>query len=414
MAPMLSTIGLGKQFNYRSGPRSLIWSLSKANNRPKSEKFWALRDINFSVERGEMLGVIGHNGSGKTTLLRLLGGVFRPDEGEIVAQAPVNGLIDPGTGMHPDLTGRENVEIMGVLLGLLRSEVDARFDDIVKFSELETVIDEPVRTYSSGMQLRLGFAVAAHVDPEILVIDEVLAVGDLAFQEKCFQKISAIRKSGAAIVLISHDMRQIETTCDRAMCLSGGRIIAEGSPSDTVGAYRTALRHSAGPRKPTSEVLDATSNREELVLGQNRTGDQSVILSDLILRDADGYEGWKFASGGQMSVEASAKRSANSDVTKAHFSVSIHTQDGYRIFDINTAMDRMHVALKGEEVKVSLKLERLDLAPGRYRISAGLWAMDWSHPYDFHTEAYLLEVTGEGVFQAPLAPPRRWNISAQE
>jgi lipopolysaccharide transport system ATP-binding protein len=198
-----------------------------------TESFWALRDVSFRVPRGSMFGVIGRNGAGKSTLLRLLGGVDVPYEGMVQLNGRVGALLTLGAGFHPDLTGRENVFISGVVHGLTRAEVRRRFDAIVEFSEVGQFIDDPVRIYSSGMQMRLCFAVAIHMEPDILLIDEVLSVGDAAFQKRCLERIQEIKASGSTIVVISHSTDDVRELCDESIWLDGGRLVALG-PSDSV------------------------------------------------------------------------------------------------------------------------------------------------------------------------------------
>jgi lipopolysaccharide transport system ATP-binding protein len=202
---------------------------------------WALKGISFQVARGQMLGVIGRNGAGKSTLLRLIGGVGKPDHGSISAKGPIGALIDLGTGFHPDLTGRENIFINGVVSGLTRREVGDRFEKIIHFAELEDFIDSPLRTYSAGMQMRLAFSVAVHANPEILLIDEVLAVGDMAFQRKCLNHIDEFKHNGCAIVFVSHDLPLVSQICDHAIWLNNGELVACGPAQDVTNQYAEAM-----------------------------------------------------------------------------------------------------------------------------------------------------------------------------
>ena len=198
---------------------------------------WALRDVSLSVERGMSLGVIGRNGSGKTTLLQLISGILKPDAGRISVGGRVAALLELGAGFHPELTGRENVLINGIILGLSMREIRAKFDEIVEFAEAREYIDDPVRTYSSGMYVRLGFAVAVHVDPEILLIDEVLAVGDAAFARKCMDRMNHFRGSGKTIILVSHDLPLVQSWCDEAVWLDAGAVKSRGDAPTVVRAY---------------------------------------------------------------------------------------------------------------------------------------------------------------------------------
>jgi lipopolysaccharide transport system ATP-binding protein len=205
--------------------------------------FWALRQVSFSVERGEALGVIGANGAGKSTLLGLIGGISRPDEGRLEVDGRIGGLLELGAGFHPDLSGRENVIINGIICGLTRYQVDQRFAAIVAFAELEDAIDDPLRTYSTGMRMRLGFSIAAHTEPEILLVDEVLAVGDMAFQQKCLERIRQYQERGCTIVIVSHNTAQIRKFCDRVIWLQSGRIEAYDGPDQVVDEYEQAMQN---------------------------------------------------------------------------------------------------------------------------------------------------------------------------
>jgi len=210
------------------------------------ERFWALRDVTFSVVPGKVVGIVGPNGSGKSTLLRLIGGVGRPDKGSVEVNSQIGALLDLGTGFHPDLTGRENVFISGVISGLTRREVTQRLDSIVAFAELEQFIDNPIRTYSSGMQMRLGFAIAIHARPEILLIDEILSVGDHAFQRKCYDRIIEFKSAGCTIILVSHDTTLVREFCDEALWLSSGRLMVHGPPDVVVDKYIAAADAGIG------------------------------------------------------------------------------------------------------------------------------------------------------------------------
>jgi ABC-type polysaccharide/polyol phosphate transport system ATPase subunit len=205
--------------------------------RPTRSELWALRDLNIEVHRGETVGIMGHNGAGKTTMLRLLAGVTQPTEGEVLIRGRVAPLISVGVGFHPEMTGRENVYVNGMLLGLSRREVEARFDEIVAFAELEKFIDTPVKFYSSGMFMRLGFAVAVSSDPDVLLVDEVLAVGDLAFQLKCFERMRAIQAQGTTVVLVSHSTHAIRLLCPRTLVISAGRVRFDGETPEAINVH---------------------------------------------------------------------------------------------------------------------------------------------------------------------------------
>jgi homopolymeric O-antigen transport system ATP-binding protein len=245
--------GLSKQYKvyHADRPWTLHETLVKGLRRLQpAARFWALRDISFSVAAGRVVGLVGPNGSGKSTLLRLIGGVGRADRGQVRVNQRVSGLLDLGTGFHPDLTGRENVFVNGVISGLTRRDVMERFDSIVAFAELEEFIDNPIRTYSTGMQMRLGFAIAIHARPELLLIDEILSVGDHSFQRKCLERIARFKAEGCTILIVSHDTGQIREFCDEAIWLSGGRLVLHDSPALVVDQYISAADAAMDQRAP--------------------------------------------------------------------------------------------------------------------------------------------------------------------
>jgi len=223
-----------------AGFKNFLFNLPKAIKSIR-KRFIALQDISFKVYKGECFGVIGKNGSGKSTLLGLIAGVLKPDRGKVEIKGRVSPLLELGAGFHPDLTGRENIILNGVLLGMTKKEVLKKLDEIIEFSELREFIDQPLRTYSSGMIARLGFSIVAHLDPNILLVDEILAVGDINFQKKCIGKIKEFKKRGVTIVLVSHDLDQVQSLCDRAIWIDNHKIRAEGDAREICNIYRKAL-----------------------------------------------------------------------------------------------------------------------------------------------------------------------------
>src|SRR3954471_20741431 len=220
---------------------------------------WALRDVSFEVRRGEILGIVGRNGAGKSTLLKILSRITRPSTGQVEIYGRVGSLLEVGTGFHPDLTGRENIFLNGAILGMRKAEIESKFDEIVAFSELEKFVETPVKFFSSGMYVRLAFSVAAHLEPEILIMDEVLAVGDAAFQQKCLDKMRDIRRRGHTIFFVSHDLSAVTRLCKRVVLLEGGRVTAEGQPQEVVNRYLHSS-WKAGAERAWDEGLDAPGN----------------------------------------------------------------------------------------------------------------------------------------------------------
>src|ERR1700731_3594679 len=228
----------GKQF---STLKSALLQRSILRDLRPSEVFPALSDVSFTVPKGCTYGVIGRNGSGKSTALKLVAGITKPTEGTVRVAGRISALIEPGAGFHPEISGRENVFINGIMLGLTKRQIQDRFDDIVDFAELREFIDAPVKTYSSGMYMRLGFAVAIHVEPDVLLVDEVLAVGDEGFTHKCLDKFAEFRRRGRTVLLVTHSLGLVETLCDEAVWLDAGRLQAQGDPKRVVGAYLTKV-----------------------------------------------------------------------------------------------------------------------------------------------------------------------------
>jgi ABC-type polysaccharide/polyol phosphate transport system ATPase subunit len=279
--------GLGRLFRIRlSQSRSLKEAILR-RELPRTRELWALRDVNLDIARGETFGIVGHNGSGKSTLLKLIAGIFAPSTGELEVAGRVGSLIEIGAGFHPEFTGVENVYLNAAIYGLKRSYVDEHLDEIIAFAELEQFKDVPVRTYSSGMYMRLGFSVAMHIQPDVLLLDEVLAVGDEAFQQKCFGRIADFKRSGGTIVFVSHDASAVERLCDRAIMLERGRVLEEGAAAEVVRAYHRRL--VTDPAETSARLNGAPG-------GRCRVHEVRAVGGDGTLRD-------RFTEGEPMALE---------------------------------------------------------------------------------------------------------------
>ena len=266
--------------------------------RPRAEEFWAVRDVNFKIERGEAVGIIGHNGAGKSTILKLLSNITAPTTGEITINGRLSALIEVGSGFHPELTGRENIFLSGSILGMRRREITKKFDSIVDFAGVRQFIDTPVKRYSSGMYVRLGFAIAAHLDPDILLLDEVLAVGDASFQAKCIQRVKELEEAGTTIVFISHDLGAVEKLCQRVILMDKGRISAEGAPRDVIRAYHGA---NSGPPQ-TAGALTVPPQREWNDVS-TAPGDDVARLRNVRMRTAAGETAGTFNIRNPIGIE---------------------------------------------------------------------------------------------------------------
>lgn len=398
---------LGKKYHSRDGgrPTTLKGFLLSGSKRRRQETFWGLRDISFSVPRGRAVGVVGLNGAGKSTLLRLIGGVGKPDEGSITVHGRIGALLDIGVGLTDDLTGRENVYLLGVITGMLRDEIAEQFDAIVAFAELEDYIDAPVRTYSSGMRMRLAFSVAVHTQPEVLLIDEVLAVGDKAFQQKCFDRVFDIRESGCTIFLVSHDVMQIRELCDDVLLLQRGRMVAYGPLEETLALYDAAVDAKVAATRHVPPP-GGKSEDERLRQDVNRYGSGEMRIDSVRLLNAGGEEADMIGAGSPLRISFNYHGAAGIEDPIAL--IGIYAADDTCCFETNTRIAGVELAMPSGEV--SLSIERLDLSPGRYHVTVGLFSSDWHHVYDYHAEVYPLQMVGLPPAKGLLNPPMRWRL----
>jgi lipopolysaccharide transport system ATP-binding protein len=337
--------------------REAIRLLSTQSRERDSEILWALRDVSFAVEQGEVVGIIGRNGAGKSTLLKLLARITYPTGGTIDVQGRVASLLEVGTGFHEELTGRENIYLNGSILGMRRREIDARFDDIVEFSGVSRFIDTPIKRYSSGMRLRLGFAVAAHLEPDLLIVDEVLAVGDAEFQKKCLEAMGDLNSSGRTVLFVSHNMAAVENLCDRVMWIDEGRVREDGPTSRVISNYMSSFAGEAG-------------NAYDLVVVDGRRGTGEVRLSGLEFLDIAGNRKDVIRSGDELRVRL--RYGVNARVENPHFGLRIHSDMGTLLTDVSTWATGLEIPrLDPGTGTVELTIRGLNLMPTRYYIS--LW-----------------------------------------
>jgi lipopolysaccharide transport system ATP-binding protein len=351
---------LGKRYQIGADQGSYMLLTERITQRVRSvgrrqpkEEFWALRHIDFEVKRGETLGIIGHNGAGKSTLLKILSRITPPTEGEARLRGRVGALLEVGTGFHPELTGRENVFLNGAILDMKRQEIQRRFDEIVEFADIGPFIDTPVKRYSSGMQLRLAFSVAAHLEPEILIIDEVLSVGDLAFQQKCLGRMERASREGRTVVFISHNLPSVMNLCDRAMMLAEGRIAATGRVSEVIDHY----------------VGDVTSDIERgLRDRQNRDGNGKLRFVDARY-ERNGQIIDSPTSGDDFEIVFAYDKQTKESLRGARFNFSIHILgDGTPILDLDSGLTGTSFAELPDQGEVRCKIDRCPLPAGQYYI----------------------------------------------
>ena len=377
--------------------------LHRRRRRDRDAPFQALRGITLAVARGKTLGIIGRNGSGKSTLLKLLAGIYRPDSGRIAVHGKVGALLELGAGFHPEFSGRENVLINGIVLGLSKREVRQRFDEIVRFAELEAFIDEPVKTYSSGMFMRLGFSVAIHAEPDILLIDEILSVGDETFQQNCLDKLSEFQRRGKTIILVSHDLSSVDRWCDEALWLVEGTIHERGLPRRVIDLYRQGVAMQEGKAAVTEHHLIEGAVQQVPTAGTpNRWGSREVEIVSVRMQGVAGQEQYVYQSGAQTRVVIQYKVHRRVEVPV--FGIAILRNDGLSCFGSNTAIEGLSLPSLGDGGLVEVLLDRLDLVAGTYYLDVAVHAKD-GYPYDYHHQLYAFTVKSElqdvGVFRIP-------------
>ena len=368
---------VSKRFIVRQHRTIQETAISLLRRSRSSQDFWALRDVSFHLEAGRTLGVVGRNGSGKSTILKLLSRVLEPTSGTVTVRGRVSALLELGAGFHPDLTGRENVFLNGAFLGLPREQMRERFDDIVAFAELERFIDEPVKHYSSGMYMRLGFAVAVHVDPEILVIDEVLAVGDMPFRQKCFAKLSEFKQEGVTIVFVSHDLMSVGRFCDEVLWIDSGHVRMHGPSDGVIAAYLSEARQRGDLQVAvTSSALPSVEDTR-----QERWGSGDVVINAVTITDSSGSPLVDVVPGADLHVQIDY--TAARSIPAASVGVGIHRADGVYVAGSHSAAMGKTLAFAEGDGRIACVIPKLPVAAGGFDLSVGIWpADDWMQPFD--------------------------------
>jgi len=340
------------------GIPNLFSRTSNIAHRTSQETFWALKDVSFEVKRGEVVGIIGRNGAGKSTLLKILSKITEPTEGRVEMRGRVGSLLEVGTGFHPELTGHENIYLYGAILGMDRWEVTRKFDEIVSFAELDRFVDTPVKRYSSGMYMRLAFAVAAHLEPEILLVDEVLAVGDAAFQKKCIGKMGDSSMEGRTVLFVSHNMTAIMALCPRALLITDGHITRDDASKDVVQDYVSQYQ--------------AKSSANSLKENRDRKGDGSIKMVDIRFGTPDNPEGGLWATGVDAFVKLHYVCRPNQTYRNIEVALGVRKQDQTPLLYLGTKVVHQDIDFVRGYRSSFCRIKRLPLEPGRYSISAEL------------------------------------------
>jgi lipopolysaccharide transport system ATP-binding protein len=424
MAPIIEIRNISKQYRlgeasamYGSFREALLqllrkpWARKSASGegRPAQNSFWALRDVSFDVEKGETIGIIGSNGAGKSTLLKILSRIVDPSEGYVKVRGKLASLLEVGTGFHPELTGRENVYLNGSILGMQKNEIDIKFDEIASFSGIETFLDTPVKRYSSGMYVRLAFAIAAHMDPEILIVDEVLAVGDAAFQRKCLGKMAEARARARTVIFVSHNLAAVESLCTRGIVIQQGTVVFDGPARKATEYY---LRNFAGGARASSHVIDLSA-------APGRPSQCPPMLKRLALYTDYGqpFRG-EVAVGGSLKAVISFQLDETARDVDAW--IAFDTLTGQRVCTAHSAYDpcRTHEERIGEQTFVC-EIPSLPIVPGEYRVSVGvdiyLVETDWVE------DAARLTVLKSDYYGTGIVPTKgafliqnRWALNGKE
>jgi lipopolysaccharide transport system ATP-binding protein len=374
----------------------------------------AISDFTVRIPKGLSVGIIGRNGSGKSTLLKLITGIYKPTSGSISVNGRVAALIELGAGFHPDFTGRENLELGAVMHGLSRKEINERFDDIVRFAELEAVIDDPVKTYSSGMFMRLGFSLAIHTNPDVLLVDEVLAVGDASFVSKCKDKLSDLRREGKTLLLVTHDLDAVERWCDEVVWIEKGIVKDRGEPRRVIDHYRQFIEKGEEAllieaQKSTPECLeerDNLDNTSENTDAPQRWGSREVEIKSVSIKSSEGKENLLFHPNDSLIIEIEYKK--NQVIGDVVFGIGITRSDGLVVHGTNTDIERIETRLQNQGI-VRYHIERLGLLEGKYFLDVAVHRKD-GYPYDYHKNILSFAIRSEFKQVGVIEPKHHWEF----
>lgn len=401
---------LWKRFR-KGGADGLLWESAIRGLRKlcggsaeARDAFWALQDIGLTVRRGEAVGIIGPNGAGKSTLLKILSRVLRPDRGQVRVNGRLSGLIEVGAGFHGDLSGRENIFVNGAILGMRHSEIRRKFDQIVEFSGIGEFLDMPVKRYSSGMYVRLGFSIAAHMEPEVLLVDEVLSVGDVQFKAKCMDAMRGFLRRGTSVLFVSHNLAAIKRFCDRVVLLDHGRVRLEGSPDAAIAEYSRLV----------SDMEDANpTGIENSHIGGRGRIDSGARITAVRILDGSGRPARTFTSGQPVRLEIDyAIDPATGGIDDPNFVISAHMFGAGLFYQFESLRDGLRLGRCVGTGTLAVDLPRLALGEGVYQIGVALADEKGLPEHDWHDRAYRINVVSDGATDGPVYQPREWQVVA--
>jgi ABC-type polysaccharide/polyol phosphate transport system ATPase subunit len=415
---MIRVDNVSKLYRIYDNPSGRLKEILLRGRRKYHRDFWALQEVSLEVNQGETVGIIGRNGAGKTTLLQIIAGVLQPTHGEVTVEGRVTALLELGSGFNPEYTGRENILLSGQILGFSEAEMLQRLDVIVQFAELENFVDQPVKTYSTGMLMRLAFAAAIHVDPDVLIVDEALSVGDVYFQRKSLDRMEYFRKSGKTVLLVSHDPSMIQRFCTRAVWIEGGRVALTGDARKVVTAYQAFcarleeehLRNMAansGIRSQEHEQI-----LRDLELTGSRWGNGRIRFTNVEMLNAAGEARWVFHTGEPVTIRLHYE--ADQDYPQPVFAVDVHRYDGIFVASVNNHDTHPQaLPIKQGTGFVDLHIARLELPFNAYFLSLKVYtenaAPDWRDPADIHNQMYQFDVITDRVIHGLVQLDARWQ-----
>lgn len=399
--------GLCKRFRKHNG-NGLLWeTIVNALKRRRIDgavasnkrTFWALNDVNLTAHRGEALGIIGPNGAGKSTMLKILSRVLRPDAGSVHVNGRLSGLIEVGAGFHGDLTGRENIFVNGAILGMSRREVAAKFDRIVEFAGIGDFLDMPVKRYSSGMYVRLGFSVAAHLEPDVLLVDEVLSVGDVTFKTRCMEAMRGFLRRGTCVLFVSHNLAAVKRFCDRVVLLDHGKVLCDGTPDAAIAEY-SRLVSDMEEANPTGLELSQIGGRASHDTGARITGVRFI--------NANGQPARRFTAGEPVRIELDYQLEPHARVEQLNFAISVNLFGAGLFYQFESLRDGLKLPATRGAGTVAVDLPQLCLGEGIYQIGVALADEKGLPQHDWHDRAYRIQVVADGVTEGAVYQPRQW------
>jgi ABC-type polysaccharide/polyol phosphate transport system ATPase subunit len=381
--PAIQFQQVSKRFKLNaSRPRSFLEVVTRRSIGLNSDEFWALRDVSFEIKPGETVGLIGPNGAGKSTILKLISRIIHPSGGKVMSRGRIASLLELGAGFHPDLSGRENIFLNASILGISRPAIKRQVDDIIDFAQIGPFIDTPVRNYSSGMTMRLGFAITTMLDPEVLLIDEILAVGDHSFQRKCLDRLDALRARGVTTVFVSHSLEQVQRLCPRAIWMSNGQVRADGESESVIGMYLDEAGASDMRRyKPVAPAG---------VEGLNRWGTYEAEITAVELLDKEDRLQKVFVTGGVFHLRIHYR--TQEPIIQPAFGMAFYRRDGLHLNGPNSMLEGLNIPIIDGRGYVDYIVEQLPLAPDCYDLSVSIYSGDCMTAYDHHHRLYTFEV----------------------